>query len=117
MLDIVKPPILAVGEFYILTGQAIRNVFRRPHYGKDIIMQMDNIGVGSLPIVILALVGLFVSRYLAAFQLGHTESVWDPFFGDGTRTTSLVMQTHPYHQVRFIDSIHVRTSDDVRIRF
>jgi fructose-1,6-bisphosphatase class II len=39
------------------------------------------------------------------------------FFGDGTRTTSLVMQTHPYHQVRFIDSIHVRMSDDVRIRF
>jgi fructose-1,6-bisphosphatase II len=39
------------------------------------------------------------------------------FFGDGTRTTSLVMQTHPYHQVRFIDSIHVKTSDDVKIRF
>ena len=39
------------------------------------------------------------------------------FFGDGTRTTSLVMQTHPYHQVRFIESIHVRMSDDVRIRF
>jgi fructose-1,6-bisphosphatase II len=39
------------------------------------------------------------------------------FFGDGTRTTSVVMQTHPYHQVRFIDSIHVKTSDDVRIRF
>jgi hypothetical protein len=30
------------------------------------------------------LVGLFVSRYLAAFQLGHTGSVWDPLFGDGT---------------------------------
>jgi fructose-1,6-bisphosphatase class II len=28
------------------------------------------------------------------------------FFGDGIRTTSMVMQTHP-HQVRFIDSIHV----------
>jgi fructose-1,6-bisphosphatase II len=39
------------------------------------------------------------------------------FFGDGTRTTSLVMQTYPYHQVRFIDSIHVKTRDDVKIRF
>ena len=27
------------------------------------------------------------------------------FFGDGIRTTSLVMQTHP-HRIRFIDSIH-----------
>src|SRR5687767_7347124 len=39
------------------------------------------------------------------------------FFGDGTRTTSLVMQTYPHHQVRFIDSIHVNTQKDVRIRF
>ena len=39
------------------------------------------------------------------------------FFGDGVRTTSLVMQTYPHHQVRFIDSIHVNTQKDVRIRF
>src|SRR3989442_12875327 len=38
------------------------------------------------------------------------------FFGDGIRTTSLVMQTDP-HQVRFIDSIHVDTDTDVKIRF
>ena len=31
------------------------------------------------------------------------------FFGDGIRTTSLVMQTHP-HRIRFIDSIHVDPS-------
>jgi fructose-1,6-bisphosphatase class II len=39
------------------------------------------------------------------------------FFGDGIRTTSLVMQTYPHHQVRFIDSIHVNTEKDVKIRF
>ena len=38
------------------------------------------------------------------------------FFGDGTRTMSLIMQTHP-HQIRFIDSIQVNTSKDVKIRF
>jgi fructose-1,6-bisphosphatase II len=39
------------------------------------------------------------------------------FFGDGTRTSSIVMQTDP-HQIRFIDTIHVqRTDDDLRIRF
>ena len=37
--------------------------------------------VQRAPIVALAFVGLFVSRYLAAFQLGHIDSVWDPFFG------------------------------------
>ena len=38
------------------------------------------------------------------------------FFGDGTRTTSLIMQTHP-HQIRFIDSIQVNSTKDVKIHF
>ncbi|MHA6646153.1 NAD-dependent epimerase/dehydratase family protein [Mesorhizobium sp. A623] len=33
-----------------------------------------------LPIIVLAVVGLYVSRYLAAYQLGHIPGVWDPFF-------------------------------------
>lgn len=36
-----------------------------------------------LPIIALSLVGLFVSRYLAAYQMGHIEGLWDPFFGPG----------------------------------
>jgi fructose-1,6-bisphosphatase class II len=38
------------------------------------------------------------------------------FFGDGTRTSSVIMQNDP-HLVRFIDSIHVDGSKDVKIRF
>jgi hypothetical protein len=38
-----------------------------------------------LPIIVLALVGFFIARYLSAWQLGHVAEVWDPFFGDGTR--------------------------------
>lgn len=50
-----------------------------------------------IPIVALALVGLFVSRYLAAFQLGHIDAAWDPFFGDGTERiiTSSVSEAWP----------------------
>ena len=33
-----------------------------------------------LPIIVLAVVGLEVSRYLAAYQLGHVDGVWEPFF-------------------------------------
>lgn len=39
-----------------------------------------------IPIVALAFVGLFVSRYLAAYQMGHVEGLWDPFFGPGEAT-------------------------------
>src|SRR4051794_13348955 len=38
------------------------------------------------------------------------------FFGDGVRTSSLIMQNNP-HQIRFIDSIHVAPRKDVKIRF
>jgi fructose-1,6-bisphosphatase II len=38
------------------------------------------------------------------------------FFGDGIRTSSVIMQNDP-HQIRFIDSIHVDGSNDVKIRF
>jgi uncharacterized membrane protein len=37
------------------------------------------------PIIMLGVVGLLASRYMAAYQLGHIPSVYDPFFGDGTR--------------------------------
>lgn len=36
-----------------------------------------------LPIILLAIVGLHVSRYLAAYQLGHIDGVWEPFFAGG----------------------------------
>jgi fructose-1,6-bisphosphatase II len=38
------------------------------------------------------------------------------FFGDGIRTSSVIMQNEP-HRIRFIDSIHVNPATDVRIRF
>ncbi len=33
-----------------------------------------------LPIIAMALFGLFIARYLAAYQLGHVPDVWEPFF-------------------------------------
>ena len=38
------------------------------------------------------------------------------FFGAGTRTESLVMSTIPRY-IRFVDTLHVREGDDVKIRF
>ena len=38
------------------------------------------------------------------------------FFGDGVRTSSVIMQNDP-HYIRFVDSIHVAPSRDVKIRF
>jgi hypothetical protein len=37
------------------------------------------------PIIGLAFTGFLLAKYLAAYQLGHINIVWDPFFGDGTK--------------------------------
>ncbi len=38
------------------------------------------------------------------------------FFGDGTRTSSVIMQNYP-HQIRFIDSIHISNRKDAKVYF
>ncbi len=52
----------------MLAGRAFRNIGRRPHYGDDIALQMDTIGVGSLQIV--AITGFF-SGAVMALQMYH----------------------------------------------
>lgn len=37
-----------------------------------------------IPIVVLGIGAMLVAFYLAAYQFGWVDSVWDPFFGDGT---------------------------------
>ena len=85
MLDFFKGPILALQDFFFLTGRALRNIFRSPHYTDDILLQMDIIGVGSLPIVILtggfsgAVMALQMSRALATYgatgQVGQIVAI------------------------------------------
>lgn len=50
-----------------------------------------------LPVILLAWIGFFIARYMGAFQLGYIDSVWDPFFGAGTRKvlTSKVSHSFP----------------------
>ena len=66
-------------------GKAVRNIFRGPHYTDDIALQMDIIGVGSLPVVIMtgfftgAVMGMQMSRALATYgatgQIGQIVSI------------------------------------------
>lgn len=59
----IQRAVLGVQEFFLLSGRAIANIFRRPHYWSDVMLQMDIIGVGSLFIVVL--VGFFTGAVLA----------------------------------------------------
>jgi phospholipid/cholesterol/gamma-HCH transport system permease protein len=79
LLDFLKAPVAAIQDFYVLSGRSIRNVFRAPHYEDDILLQMDIIGVGSLPIVILIgfFTGLVITMQMsrALQQYGAVDQV------------------------------------------
>ena len=59
----IKRRILVVQEFTLLGLRAIANIWRPPVYWNDILVQMDIIGVGSLPITLLT--GFFTGAVLA----------------------------------------------------
>ena len=82
--DLAKDRVLAVQQFTLMSAGAVRNIFRRPHYMVDVVRQMDFIGFGSLPIVILT--GFFTGAVLA-LQMSKTLMT----FGETSLTGQLVM--------------------------
>ncbi len=61
--DFAKRQVLAVQEFTYLVRDSVKNIFSPPRYIADTLVQMDVIGVGSLPIVLLT--GFFTGAVLA----------------------------------------------------
>ncbi|HUU13332.1 MAG TPA: ABC transporter permease [Terriglobia bacterium] len=59
----VKRKVLAVQEFTHLLVSSFRHIFSPPRYVVETLVQMDNIGFGSLPIVLLT--GFFTGGVLA----------------------------------------------------
>lgn len=61
--ELAKQKVLSVQEYTLLAVQSLTNLFRKPLYIADMIQQADQIGVGSLPIVVL--IGFFTGAVLA----------------------------------------------------
>jgi phospholipid/cholesterol/gamma-HCH transport system permease protein len=85
LLDFLKRPVLTFQEFVQLAGQTFRDFARQPYYWDDVFLQMNQIGVGSLPVVVLtgffsgAVMALQMSRalekYGATSQVGQIVSI------------------------------------------
>ena len=78
-----KERIAAVQDYSLLAGRAVAALFTQPRYWADIYEQMDSIGVGSLPIVILT--GFFTGCVLALQSATALKE-----FGAVSKTGSLV---------------------------
>jgi phospholipid/cholesterol/gamma-HCH transport system permease protein len=79
----LKGQLEGLQNYSLLTGGAFRNIFARPFYGGDTLLQMDSIGVGSLPIVVMT--GFFTGAVMA-LQLAATLAQ----YGQIQRTGQLV---------------------------
>jgi phospholipid/cholesterol/gamma-HCH transport system permease protein len=79
----IKKNIAAVQEYSILSGAAIADIFSAPRYWADTFTQMDSIGVGSMPIIILT--GFFTGCVLALQSVTALKE-----FGAVSMTGSLV---------------------------
>jgi len=89
VLDLLKGPIQAIQEFYELAGRALLNVARKPHYVDDILLQMDAIGVGSIPIVLLT--GFFTGAVMA-MQMGRSLQQYGQVGRTGTFVSIILVR-------------------------
>ena len=76
----LKTALHEVQEYIVLQGATIRAVFSRPFYFHDVVEQFDEIGIGSLTVVVLS--GFFTGAVLA-LQTGVTLDQFGarPFVG------------------------------------
>jgi len=78
--DWVKGALLEVQEYVGLQSATVRGAFSRPFYFHDVVEQFDQIGIGSLPVVLLT--GFFTGA-VVALQTGITLDQFGarPFVG------------------------------------
>jgi len=62
LTDAAKRVVLAVQDYAELSARATANIATSPHYTQDTLAQMDDVGVGSLPIILLS--GFFMGAVM-----------------------------------------------------
>jgi phospholipid/cholesterol/gamma-HCH transport system permease protein len=80
-------------ESTLLVWRALRHPFRRPRYWRETVAQMDSIGFGTLPIVLLA--GFFIGAVLALQTAGTLRSFGAQNYTGRLVATSLLRELGP----------------------
>lgn len=62
LADAIKGAVANVQDYALLAGQTLRALFTPPYYMQDVLQQMDAIGAGSLPIILLS--GFFIGAVM-----------------------------------------------------
>ena len=62
LVDAAKGMVASVQAYAQMSGRAFANIFSSPHYFQDTLEQMDFIGAGSMPIILLS--GFFIGAVM-----------------------------------------------------
>jgi phospholipid/cholesterol/gamma-HCH transport system permease protein len=89
----MKRQILVVQDYAKLSVQSLANVFRPPHYWADTLEQMDIIGVGSLPIIVLT--GFFIGGVLVLQTASQFERFGETALTGDAVALALVRELGP----------------------
>jgi phospholipid/cholesterol/gamma-HCH transport system permease protein len=89
----LKRQVLAVQDFSLLSFQSLKNIFTPPIYWKDAIEQMDLVGVGSLPIIILA--GFFIGGVMVLQTSSQFERFGETALTGDAVSLALVRELGP----------------------
>jgi phospholipid/cholesterol/gamma-HCH transport system permease protein len=91
--DVLKRPILELQEYLVLLGKIGLGLVSRPLYRRDIIEQLDAIGLGSLTVVILT--GMFTGMVLALQSGLNLDQFGARTLVGGLVSASMVMELGP----------------------
>lgn len=91
--DTIIGYLLVVQEFTLLSWQTMGSIFRPPFYAREILLQMDRIGVGSLFIVVLT--GMFTGMVLALQGAVQLEPYGATIYVSRLISTSVVRELGP----------------------
>ena len=91
--DVLKRQVLAVQDYSLLTFRSLTNLLPRRYIGIDALEQMDIIGVGSLPIVVLT--GFFIGGVMVLQTASQFERFGETALTGDVVSLALVRELGP----------------------
>jgi phospholipid/cholesterol/gamma-HCH transport system permease protein len=91
--DAIKREVFKVQDYSLLALRSVTNVFTPPHYWSDALEQMDLIGVGSLPIVVLT--GFFIGGVMVLQTASQFERFGETALTGDAVSLALVRELGP----------------------
>ena len=100
LADGIKRQVQVVQDYAELSFQSLANVFTPPHYWADTLEQMDIIGVGSLPIIVLT--GFFIGGVLVLQTASQFERFGETALTGDAVALALVRELGPAITARLV---------------